>query len=165
MCIGLIPSYGELVLEIAPQEAAIAISIFTAVNSFGRPLAGFLADKLGAIWVMIATYIVQAAIFFSFHALHTPQALYSVMILLGWGFAVTVSMLPTVVSICFGTRNMGINSGLVFSAFAVSALGPMAGARIFDITGSFTPAFISAGVMTGISLSLCILLKKKHGLL
>ena len=165
MCIGLIPSYGELILELTPAKAAIAISIFTAVNGFGRPVAGFLADKLGAVWIMIVTYIVQAIIFLFFHTFHTLEALYIVMILLGWGFAVTVTMLPTIVSICFGTRHMGVNNGLVFSAFAISAFAPMAGAWIFDITGSFTPTFILAGIMTGISLILCIVLKKKYRLL
>ncbi|MCD5397703.1 OFA family MFS transporter [candidate division NPL-UPA2 bacterium] len=164
MCIGLIPSYGELILELTPAEAAIAISIFTAVNGFGRPLAGFLADKFGAVRVMIITYIVQATTFLFFHTFHTLEALYMAMALLGWGFAVTITMLPTIVSICFGARHMGVNIGLVFSAFAVSAFAPLAGARIFDITGSYVPAFIAAGIMAGISLVLCIVLKKKYGL-
>lgn len=165
MCIGLISSYGELVLELTPREAAIAISIFTGINGFGRPVAGFLADKFGAVWVMIVTYIVQAVIFLFFHAFHVSETLYIAMAMLGWGFAVTVTMLPTIVSICFGTRHMGANSGLVFAAFAVSNLAPLAGAWIFDITGSFTPTFTSAGIMTGISLVLCVVLKKKYGLL
>ncbi len=164
MCIGLISSYGELILELTPVEAAIALSIFTGVNGFGRPVAGFLADKLGAVWVMIVTYIVQAIIFIFFPAFHVLETLYIAMALLGWGFAVTITMLPTIVSICFGTRHMGINIGLVFAAFALSAFAPLAGAWIFDITGSYTPAFTSAGIMTGISLVLCIVLKKKYGL-
>jgi OFA family oxalate/formate antiporter-like MFS transporter len=165
ICIGLISSYGELILGLTSAEAAITISIFTGINGFGRPVAGFLADKLGAVWIMIVTYTVQAIIFLFFHVFHTLQALYIAMAMLGWGFAVTVTMLPTIVSICFGTRHMGANSGLVFSAFAVSNLAPLAGAWIFDITGSFTPIFTSAGIMAGISLFLCIVLKKKYGLL
>ena len=164
MCIVLIPSYGELVLKLTLAEAAIAISIFTCINGFGRPLAGFLADKFGAVWVMIITYIVQSTTFLFFHTFPTLEILYITMVLLGWGFAVTVTMLPTIISICFGARNMGVNIGLVFSAFAISSFAPLAGARIFDITGSYTPAFISAGIMAGISLILCLILKKKYGL-
>lgn len=165
ICIGLIPSYGKLIVGMTAGKAAIAMSIFAAFNGLGRPLAGFLSDRFGAVWVMIFTYVVQAAIFILFPVFAVTQTtLYISAALLGWGYAVTLAVFPFLTSICFGTRNLGVNYGIVFSAFGVGALAPTIGSWIFDVTKSFTPIFILSGGMTGLGLLLCVVLKKKFTL-
>jgi len=109
ICIGLIPSYGKLVVGLTAVEAAIAMSVFAAFNGFGRPVAGFLADRLGAVWVMIITYTVQAATFLLFPVFAVTQStLYIAAALLGWGYAVILALFPTLTSLCFGARNLEI---------------------------------------------------------
>ncbi len=161
--LGLIPTYGEIILGLAPAEAALAIAIFAFVNGFGRPVAGFLSDRFGVLWVMIATYIIQTAtlLFFPVFAVTLPE-LYAAAVFLGWGFATTLALFPVLTSICFGTKHLGINYGLVFTAFGVGALVPAIGSWIFDITGSFTPVFICTGIMSGMGLVISLALKKKH---
>lgn len=165
IAIGLIPAYGERVVGLTPVEAALAISIFAAFNGFGRPLAGFLSDRFGVIWVMIVTYTIQTATLLFFHAFAvTLPALYIAAALLGWGFAVTLALFPTLTSICFGIKHLGINYGLVFTAFGVSAFSPIIGSYIFDITGSYAPAFVFAGILAGAGLVLCVVFKRKYAL-
>jgi OFA family oxalate/formate antiporter-like MFS transporter len=165
MCIGLIPSYGKLIVGLTAVEASIAMSVFAAFNGFGRPLAGLLADKIGSVWVMIITYTVQAAIFILFPVFAVTQlTLYIAAAMLGWGYAVILALFPTLTALCFGVRNLGVNYGLVFSAFGVGALAPTIGSWIFDVTGSFSLVFVFVGGMTGIGLFLCIILKKKYAL-
>ena len=165
ICIGLIPSYGNLILGLTPTKAALAISIFAGFNGFGRPVAGFLGDKFGIVWVMILTYIIQTITFLFFHifAVSSPT-LYIASALLGWGYAVTLALFPTLTSICFGVKHLGINYGIVITAFGIGGLAPAVGSRIFDVTGSYTPAFLSAGIMAGIGMVLCVVLKKKYAL-
>lgn len=165
MSIGLIPAYGKLTLGLTLEEAALAMSIFAGFNGFGRPLAGFLSDRFGTVWVMVITYIMSAITFLFFHLFATTLlTLYIATAFLGWGFAVTLALFPNLTSICFGVRNLGVNYGLVFTAFGVGALAPTAGSWIFDITGSYTPVFVSAGIITGIGSLLCLVLKKKYTL-
>lgn len=165
MCIGLIMSYGIWVLGLRTKEAAVAVAIFAIFNGFGRPLAGILSDRFGVVTVMIATYIVQAMTLLFFTAFVTTlSALYLAAALLGWGFAVTLAVFPTLTSICFGVKNLGMNYGMVFTAFGLGAFAPSIGARLFDITGSYTPAFVSAGVLAVLGVILCIVLKKKYEL-
>lgn len=165
MCIGLIPPYGEIVVGLTPAEAAVAMAVFAGCNGFGRPLAGFLADRFGVMRVMIVTYIIQAATLLSFPIFAvTLPTLYIAAALLGWGFAVTLALFPTLTSICFGTKHLGVNYGLVFTAFGVGALAPAIGSWVFDITGSYMPAFVSAGILAGVGLVLCVVLKKKYAL-
>lgn len=49
---------------------------------------------------------------------------------------------------------------MVFTAFGIGAFASSIGAWLFDITGSYTPAFVSAGVLTVLGLILCVVLKK-----
>jgi len=164
-CVGLIPSYGNLAIELTPTKAVLAMSIFAGFNGFGRPVAGFLGDKFGIVRVMIVTYVIQTITFLFFPVFAVSSStLYIVSALLGWGYAVTLGLFPALTSICFGVKHLGINYGIVITAFGIGGLAPAIGSWIFDFTGSYTPAFVSAGIMAGISLGLCIVLKKKYAL-
>ena len=166
IAIGLIPSYAERILNLTPVMAAGAIAAFSAVNGFGRPVAGFLGDRFGVVWIMIITYVIQTITFLLFPIFAvTLPTLYLAAALLGWGYAVTLALFPVLTSICFGTKHLGANYGLVFTAFGVGALAPSIGSWIFDVTGSYTLTFIFAGITTGIGLVLCGFLKKKYSLL
>ncbi|OAA30184.1 hypothetical protein AT15_00310 [Kosmotoga arenicorallina S304] len=163
--LGLITSYGQKTLGLIPLEAAIATSIFAGFNGFGRPVAGYLGDRLGILWVMNIVYVVQAMILIFFPAFVLDQlSLYIAAAFLGLGFAATLALFPTLTSICFGTKHLGTNYGLVFTAFGIGAVAPVVGSWLFDITGSFTPAFISAGIMSAIGMILTLTLKKKYAL-
>jgi len=165
ICIGLIPSYGNLTLGLTPVKAALAMSIFAGFNGLGRPVAGLLGDRFGAVQVMIVTYIIQTMTFLFFHifAVSSPT-LYIASALLGWGYAVTLALFPALTSICFGTKHLGVNYGILITAFGIGGLAPAVGSWLFDITGSYSTTFISAGIMAGISVVLCVVLKKKYAL-
>jgi len=163
MVIGLIPAYAVEILNLTKIEAAIAISIFAGVNGLGRPIAGYLSDKYGVLWVMIVTYSIQAITYllFPFFVTSLP-VLYLAAAVLGWGFAVTLALFPTLTSIYFGTKHMGVNYGLVFTAFVVGALSPVLSSMIYDATQSHTLIFIIVGLMTGVGLALAIYQKRKY---
>jgi OFA family oxalate/formate antiporter-like MFS transporter len=163
--VGLIPSYGKLVLQLTPARAAIATSVFAGFNGFGRPLAGYLGDRFGSVRVMIVTCIIQAITFLLFTTLAVDRAtLYMTAALLGWGFAATLALFPTMTSNSFGTRHLGVNYGFVFTAFGVGALGPTAGAAVSDVTGSYAPVFVSAGILAGLALVLFVILNRRFHL-
>ncbi len=164
MAIGLIPAYG-LSVGRTSWEAALAISIFAAFNGFGRPAAGFLADRLGIMRVMIATYCLQAAVLLVFPVFAvTLPALYLASALLGWGFAVTLGLFPVLTAACFGVKHLGVNYGLVFTAFGLGAFAPFLGSWMFGLTGSYAPAFIAAGVLAAVGVILCVVMKRQYKL-
>ena len=166
VAIGIIPAYGETVLGLTSVNAAIALSFFAALNGFGRPLAGFLADRFGVLWVMGVTYAIQTVAFLSIpFVVSTGLTLYAVAALLGWGYAVTLALFPTLTSKCFGVEHMGTNYGLVFTAFGVGAISPAIGSRVFDSLGSLTPVFVVAGILTGFGLVISVVLKRKYSFL
>jgi OFA family oxalate/formate antiporter-like MFS transporter len=163
--IGLITAYGEVTLNLAPAVAATAISAYSLVNGLGRPFAGFFADKVGTLRVMITIYIIQAVVFLTLPWVAISLTLLVICsLLLGLGYATTFALFPVLVAAKCGPKHLGVNYGLVFSAFAVGAVTGLAGSWLWDVTGSFTPAFLLAGITTVIGLVLIILLQKnfKH---
>lgn len=160
--IGLLSAFGEMELNLLPTKAAFAISLFSLANGLGRPFAGWLADRFGAVRVMTIVYFIQAAAFFTMPWVVTTYLtllLYS--LLLGAGYAVTFALFPVIVAARSGTRHLGVNYGLVFSAFALGAVTGLMGSRLLDATGSFTPAFLLAGLTTLIGLIILITLRRK----
>jgi OFA family oxalate/formate antiporter-like MFS transporter len=165
MCAALVPPFGELIIGLTAVEAAVAVAIFAGFNGFGRPVAGFLSDRFGLVWVMIVSFMIQAVTLLSFHLFAVTLAtLYIAAALVGWGLAVVVATFPALTASFFGTKHLGINYGMVFSGLAFGAFMPAVGAAIYDTTGSFTPAFLTAGAMAAIGVILCVVLKRKYAI-
>ncbi len=160
--IGLLTPFGELALKLSPTEAALSVSIFSLINGLGRPFAGWMGDRFGAIRVMISIYCVQTLVFLLMPLIATN---FTILLLcaffLGAGYAVTFALFPVIVAAGFGNKYLGVNYGLVFSAFGVGAITGLVGSILHDETGSFTPAFLLAGISTFIGLIILILLRKK----
>jgi OFA family oxalate/formate antiporter-like MFS transporter len=165
MAIGLIKPYGQLALGLPAGVAAWAMSLFALFNGLGRPPAGFLGDRFGPVRVMVATFALQTLVFFTFpvFAVAIPSY-YLASALLGWGYAVTLALFPTVTAWCFGVKHLGMNYGLVFTAFGMGALGSVLGAWLFDLTQSYTPSFLLAGATTGLGFLLTVLMRRRFGL-
>ncbi len=164
ICLTLIIPYGIGVVKLQPVKAAFALSIFAFFNGFGRPLAGFLGDKFGALQVLIVTYTLQTTTLFLFPFLATNQTvLYLFSGLLGWGFAASMALFPSITATNFGTKNLGMNYGIVYTAFGTGAIASILGSWLYDSTGSFSPAFLLGGTLAAIGLTLGIILKKKYG--
>jgi OFA family oxalate/formate antiporter-like MFS transporter len=160
--IGLIPAYGEIKLELAPTIAATAISAYALTNGLGRPIVGYLSDRLGTIRIMTFVYILQAIVFLALPWVAVNLFFLIICsLLLGIGYATTFALFPVLVSSSFGTKYLGINYGLVFSAFGIGALTSLIGSKLLDVTQSFTPAFLLAGITTVVGLILLRILNKR----
>ncbi len=164
VCLTLIIPYGIEVIKLEPVKAAFALSIFAFFNGFGRPLAGFLGDKFGSLQVLLVTYVLQTSTFFLFPYLATNMfVLYVFSGFLGWGFAASMALFPSITATNFGTKNLGMNYGLVYTAFGTGAIASILGSWMYDTTGSYTPAFLTGGLLAATGLILGIILKKKYG--
>jgi len=163
VCLTLIIPYGIEVVMLKPVNAAFALSIFAFFNGFGRPFAGFLGDKFGALQVLIVTYILQTLAFFMFPIIATNQPiLYILSGVLGWGFAASMALFPSITATNFGTKNLGMNYGIVYTAFGTGAIASILGSWLYDTTGSYSPAFFIGGSLALIGLALGIILKRKY---
>lgn len=144
-------------LGVSAIVAASVVGVVGASSIAGKIGGGWLSDRmerefvyLGGITIMLGAVAALAALggpLAARAAVPAAWAIYGYAVLLGVGYSATASLIPAMVSDRFGGRHFGaiVGVGLMGSAVG-SALGPWMAGYLFDLTGSYMPAFaIAAG--------------------
>lgn len=163
LIIGILPSYGHSVAKLSPATASIPISIFALVNGLSRPVAGFISDRIGALKLMVWIYLAQSVVFLIFpFYIKDLLSLSIASFVLGTGIAATLALYPVLTSEFFGVEHLGMNYGIIFSAYGFGAIAIQAGTYLHDKTGSYTPALMIAGVSSLTGTLLLWLIHRKY---
>jgi len=76
-------------------------------------------------------------------------------------YGTQLSVYPSTTGDFFGTKNLGVNYGLVFSAWGVAGIiGPIIAGRLFDIFGNYTNAFYVGSAICAVALGSLFLTKR-----
>ncbi len=145
MSIGIAKPFGLEVAGVSGSLATLAVSIFAIPNALGRPLFGWLTDRLtpryAAAW-SFASILLAAALVYFFGKNSTAVYFVSFILLYlnlgGW-----LAIAPTATATFFGTKHYARNYGIVFTAYGVGAiLGSVLSGMIRDTTQSYLPVFL-----------------------
>lgn len=118
-------------------------------NASGRVLAGMVSDRIGTRMTMLMVFIAQAAIMAGLWATTQVWALVALAIAMGLTYGANLTLFPAANAGFFGTKNMGVNYGLIFTAWGVGGVfGSMTAASIVDATGSYAAAYGIAAVLS-----------------
>jgi MFS family permease len=142
-----VPIYSDL----TGATAAVAGTVygFLAVfNGLGRFFWGAVSDRIGRNNAYVMIFAIQVIVFFvlgELHSLATVGFAFAVVLLCyGGGFGT----MPSFNADYFGTRYMGINYGMIITAWGCAGLvGPLVAAFVKDRTGSFTGALVPVAIM------------------
>jgi len=139
---------------IAGAGAASALAVF---NACGRVGWGAVSDRVGRERAMAGMFIIQCLVMLTLAAANKglqPNSAVSIALmgLVGLNFGGCLAVFPSATSDAFGTRNLGINYGLVFTAYGTAGVvGPLIAAYFKDSVKSYTPAFIVAAALVGLA--------------
>jgi OFA family oxalate/formate antiporter-like MFS transporter len=147
--------------------AAAALSTMTLVvgafgNASGRILSGWMSDKLGRINVLRTMIAISI---FAMPALYaaggTVALLYLAVFVVYWCYGTQLSVNGVATADFWGTKNAGINYGMLFTAWGVAGIiGPRIGGVLFDKYHNYQAAFYSAAALAAVAL-VCELLAKR----
>ncbi len=139
----------------------VLLAIF---NAAGRVIAGIVSDRIGRIRTIMVVFLSQAAVMFFFSSFSTVGAFIVGSAVVGLSYGACLSLFPSATADFWGTKNLGLNYGIMFTAWGVGGVfGPIMAGKIADITGTYSLGYlISAGLMiVGALLTLIMTAPKK----
>jgi OFA family oxalate/formate antiporter-like MFS transporter len=150
--------------------AAASLSTMTLVvgaagNASGRILSGWMSDRLGRINVLRAMIgICVIAMPALYAAGGNLVMLYAAVFVVYWCYGTQLSVNGVAAADFWGTKNAGINYGILFTAWGVAGiLGPRIGGVLYDRYHNYQAAFYTASLLAFIAL-LCVLAARRPAL-
>jgi OFA family oxalate/formate antiporter-like MFS transporter len=145
--------------------AAVAIIVGAVGNAAGRIFSGWMSDALGRLNVlrlMIGISAVAMVILPRTGGIAAvPIFLYIVVFVVYWCYGTQLSVNGSATSDFWGTKNAGINYGLLFTAWGVAGIiGPRIGGKLFDKYKNYDAAFYWAAGLAVVAL-VCEMLAKR----
>lgn len=159
LVIGILKPYG-LHSGLSAAAAANAVGVLALFNGAGRIVWGMVSDLIGRRNAMTLMFLLQGVMMLALIEMGSTEMTLSIAAAwVGFNFGGNLALFPATTADFFGTRHVGINYGLMFTAYGVAGIaGPILAGSVFDMTGSYLWAFIPAGaaclVAAGISLGL-----------
>ena len=144
-------------------SAATAASILATLGGVGiasRIIMGTVSDKIGSkMAIIISLSLVFAALTGLLFA-DKVWMFYLFIGAFGFGFGGCGALISLVLADLFGRKSHGIILGSFVAAYGFGAsTGPILVGYIFDITGSYQAGFLVCVILSGITLTMFILLK------
>ena len=139
--------------------AGLGLTIGAIGNTGGRVLSGWMSDTLGRLNTLRAMVLLSALALPVFYAVAGQVALfYLLLAVIYYCYGTLLSVFASTCADFYGTRHMGVNYGLLFSAWGVAGIvGPVIAGRVFDATGDYQLAFyIAAGLAVVALISLAL---------
>jgi len=139
-----------------PSASLITMSLVVAAtgNALGRILSGWMSDAIGRLNVlrlMIAVSMIAMPILYQVGS--NVTLLYTVVFIVYWCYGTQLSVNGATASDFWGTKNAGINYGMLFTAWGVAGIiGPRIGGVLFDKYKNYQMAFYTAAVLALVAL-------------
>jgi OFA family oxalate/formate antiporter-like MFS transporter len=145
--------------------ATTAIFIGAIGNASGRILSGWLSDAWGRLNVLRAMIGISAVAMIILP--HTggiaavPVFLFLMVFIVYYCYGTQLSVNASTTSDFWGTKNAGINYGLLFTAWGVAGIiGPRIGGVLFDKYKNYQVAFYTAAGLAVVALVFELLAKR-----
>lgn len=163
MAIGISKPVGGEIIKIPGETAATLVGIFAIFNAAGRPLFGFLTDKIAPrnasilnLGIILIVSLIMIAAKEADTMLYTLSFIGFWMCLGGW-----LAIAPTATATFFGMKNYARNYGVVFFAYGVGAIvGGIISGQAKDVFGTYTYAFYPTAVLAAVGMVLAFALLK-----
>lgn len=130
-------------LGIERTLAAGILSVIGAISIAGRLVMGTIIDRTGGKRALLYCYAVLATAFVLLQFTSTAPTLYLFALIYGFGHGGLFTCVSPLIAELFGTRSHGQLYGTtVFAGTLAGSLGPTVAGGIFDLLGSYRPAFL-----------------------
>lgn len=164
MAIGIASNVGQEIIKLDAATSTTLVSLFALFNGGGRPLFGWLTDKLrpAKAAALSLALVVIASAGMLLYAGEGTVGVYVVCFSAFWlGLGSWLAIAPTATLTFFGPKNYAPNYGWMFSAYGIGAIvaGLVAG-NAKDVFGSYMYAFWITGALALLGIVLALTMMK-----
>jgi OFA family oxalate/formate antiporter-like MFS transporter len=126
MVISQASPFGQNVLGLKPVMAGSVITVLAVFNGLGRPVFGFLSDKIGRKNAIFVAFVIQLIALTAVLPYASSYVTYAIGVsLMGFAFGGFLGMMPSITADYFGLKNIGLNYACVYTGWgAAGFLGP-----------------------------------------
>lgn len=142
--------------------ATMGLVVGAVGNASGRILSGWMSDTLGrlnTLRLMIGISMIAMPVLYQVGG--NVALLYATVFVVYWCYGTQLSVNGVTAADFWGTKNAGINYGMLFTAWGVAGIiGPRIAGVLFDKYKNYQMAFYSAAVLAAVAL-ICELAAKR----
>jgi OFA family oxalate/formate antiporter-like MFS transporter len=182
---GLMPPVPAAVFSEIAAAGALAVSVIAIFNSTGRILWGIVSDRIGRKAALILIFGLCGAALLVLDFLTGFPLFLTFVSIIGLCFGGFLALYPALTADYFGTKNIGVNYGVMFTAYGAGGIvGPYLAAALMRVVGEvayesknaageivqklftvgdYRPAFIVAGIACLIAAALVTQIRPAHG--
>ncbi len=137
----------------------LLVMLLALFNAAGRFFTGAISDRIGIQNTLRIIFLLQAVNLALFNYYDTVILLAIGTAVGGYCYGGLVTVFPAATADKFGFKNLGMNFGLVNTAYGLAGIiGPIMAGRIVDLTGSYHFAYLGAAALlllaTGVTFGL-----------
>ena len=157
----IIGSYSAFIKQYLLVDFVLIGSLAALFNGLGRILWGKLADIITYKKAMLVMFLTQAILLFIYFTTNFNEVYFLILTCaIFFCFGGNFSLFPTATSDLFGSKNLGPNYGIVFTAYGIAGfIGAVGVNLVVTIFGSYLLLFIVMGIMSLGSTALVYLIK------
>ncbi len=134
------------------------VALLAIFNAGGRIAAGIISDRIGRAVTIAFVCIMQSIMMFFFSSLSTVGGFLIGSAVVGFNYGACLALFPAMTADLWGTRNLGLNYGILFTAWGVGGVfGPILAGAIADATGAYGAAFTVAGMLLAFAVLLAMI--------
>ena len=143
-------------------QASSALGVMGAMNIMGTLASGWICDRFGRRGPLATYYFVRGvSLLFLLYVWNVPS-LHLWAALFGLNYISTVPPTTTLTANIYGPYSVGELSGWIFFAHQVgSALGAAPAGWVFELTGTYSSAFVSAAVLAFVAAGLAMMIREE----
>ena len=147
--------------DIGTSDFVLIGSLAALFNGLGRIAWGKLADMITYKKAMLIMFTIQAVLMFIYFTTNISEIYFLIITCaIFFCFGGNFSLFPTATTDLFGSKNLGPNYGIVFTAYGFAGFIGAVGVNLFvSIFGSYLILFIVMGLMSVGSAILAFVIK------
>lgn len=157
----VIGSYAAFIKTYIVVDFVLIGSLAALFNGLGRIVWGKLADVISYKKAMLIMFSTQAILLFIYFTTNINEIYFLIMTcIIYFCFGGNFSLFPTATADLFGTKNLGPNYGMVFTAYGIAGFIGAVGVNILVMLfGNYLILFIVMGIMSVGAALLAFLIK------